>query len=234
MAHFPIVLLILGFVVDLVYLKFRHPGLRAAGLLLLIGGLIGAIAAVLTGVVVKQNAELVLPSLTDFTIHAALGFALLVIVGALAIARVWILVASKSPIILPQVIVGVVAIGLILAVGFYGGRLVYDRGIGVAEGGIYYEIAQEVVELERIRAVTPNAVERGAEAYRRLGCSACHGEQAEGGRGGDLKARKVQEEFYETHGSRNFPPEIVTQEIVDDIGAWLERVRPSSGQDDED
>jgi uncharacterized membrane protein len=168
MAHFPIVLLILGFIVDLVYTKFRHPGVRVAGLSLLIGGLLGAIAAALTGVAVRQNAELVLPSLTDFTIHAVLGFTLLVIVAVLVIARVWMLVASKSPITLPQITVGVVVIGLVLSVGFYGGRLVYDRGIGVAEGGIYYETAQQVVELERIRAVTPNAAERGAEAFQRL------------------------------------------------------------------
>ena len=65
-------------------------------------------------------------------------------------------------------------------------------------------------------------------------CAICHGERAEGGRGGDLKASKVREEFYETHGSRNFPPEIVTREIVDDIGAWLQTVRPNSERDDDD
>ena len=87
------------------------------------------------------------------------------------------------------------------------------------------QTAQGLVNLERFRAEVGDPQERGKEAFTQLGCVNCHGETGQGGRGGRLKGEKVRRELAEKHGGLNFPPQLVPQEVIDEMALWLDSGR---------
>jgi uncharacterized membrane protein len=132
LVHFPIALLIVGFLFDVIGMFFKKEKcLSTTGLYLMILGTIGSIAAFLTGEYftkemtgiageMKENHE-VFAKFTMYTMIIASTF------------RIWIVVLKKSEtfwkwIILVVYLIGAVSVGY---TGFLGGKLVYNVMIGL-------------------------------------------------------------------------------------------------------
>jgi uncharacterized membrane protein len=132
-VHFPVALLATGSVVALVYLlgwrRAALPGLAWAMLLL---GWLGIIPAMLSGLVDRNRAPADFAVVAVMNPHIAASFGLLIVYGLLLYERL------RSPGVLDQprrrwLVVGLLALGLALlaVVGWLGGKLVYDLGVGV-------------------------------------------------------------------------------------------------------
>jgi mono/diheme cytochrome c family protein len=122
------------------------------------------------------------------------------------------------PIIAVLIVVGVVV------QGYLGGRMTYDRGVGIDRGG---ELAQSAAGAARLdvalaRGVAPATAGRAAFSAQGLGCARCHGDQAQGLRGPSLAGGREVEEFRSVHGSGLFPPQIVSDREFAAVDAWLQ------------
>ncbi|MEI8201592.1 MAG: ferritin family protein [Bacteroidota bacterium] len=136
-VHFPVALLITGFVFDLVYLFYKKEHcLSKAGLYLLVLGTLGAFAGYFTGEFftpefkgaageLKENHE-VFAKITMFVMLAA------------SVLRIYLSVKKKEQSPLKWlafflVFAGTVSVGI---TGYLGGKLVYDHLIGFSESTI--------------------------------------------------------------------------------------------------
>ena len=131
-VHFPIALVVVSFLADLLGRIFNKASLRWTGLWSLVAALIfGAITAAtgywdwkrLGGVLGDTNRYV------DF--HFDIG---LVLVGAVIVLTIWRLIYSRrdrQPGVL-YLIVMLLATGLVLFQGWYGGQMVYSQGVGVS------------------------------------------------------------------------------------------------------
>jgi uncharacterized membrane protein len=132
-VHFPVALLATGSIVALVYLlgwrRSALPGLAWATILL---GWLSIFPAMLSGLVDRNRAPADAAILSVMNPHIAASFGLLIIYGLLLYERL------RSPGALDQprrrwLLIGLLALGLALltVVGWLGGKLVYDLGVGV-------------------------------------------------------------------------------------------------------
>jgi uncharacterized membrane protein len=132
-VHFPVALLATGSVIALVYLlgwrRTTLPGLAWAMLLL---GWLGIFPAMLSGLFDRNRAPADLAVVAVMNPHIAASFGLLIVYGLLLYERL------RSPDVLDQprrrwLSIGLLALGLALlaVVGWLGGKLVYDLGVGV-------------------------------------------------------------------------------------------------------
>lgn len=150
---FPALLFPLSFVLDLVGSATRRESLRAAGFWTLLVGVVGAVAAVVSGLLAEEaieHGELVHALMER---HEVMGIALTVFFGALAAWRVWrrgTLGEKQQPTYL--MLAGVGAL-FVLWTALLGGRMVYDHGAG---------IPTEVME----QAITDRESGRGTEPQR--------------------------------------------------------------------
>jgi len=131
-VHFPIALVVVSFLADLLGRLFNKPSLRWTGLWALIAALLfGSITAAtgywdwvrLGGVLGETNRYV------DF--HFDVG---LVLVGAVIVLTIWRIIYSRrdrQPGVL-YLIAMLLATGLVLFQGWYGGEMVYSQGAGVA------------------------------------------------------------------------------------------------------
>jgi uncharacterized membrane protein len=134
-VHFPVALLATGSIVALVYLlgwrRSALPGLAWATILL---GWLSIFPAMLSGLVDRNRAPTDAAILSVMNPHIAASFGLLIIYGLLLYERL------RSPDALDQprrrwLLIGLLALGLALltVVGWLGGKLVYDLGVGVQQ-----------------------------------------------------------------------------------------------------
>jgi uncharacterized membrane protein len=127
-VHFPIALLIASVVLDALGVGFRRASLTQAGFYTLIGGSLGATAAVLTG---PEHAAKDAASLTILHRHelfaALMVFCCLILVG-MRLGNVNGLYGTGAA---GYLALGVVLIVCIVLTGYFGGQMVYDRGVGV-------------------------------------------------------------------------------------------------------
>ena len=131
-VHFPIALLSVSVIFDLIATRWRHKSFQDAGFYTLIAGLLGAVAAVLTGALAEEIAEDKGIPEAVLEIHEALGYAtLFFFIGLLALRLLmrWKLIKEIPALYLAMGFVGIV---ILAAAGYFGGRLVYDFGAGVA------------------------------------------------------------------------------------------------------
>jgi uncharacterized membrane protein len=134
-VHFPIALVVVSFLAELLGRIFNRASLRWTGLWALCGALLfGAITAVtgywdwvrLGGVLGDTNRYV------DF--HFDVG---LVLVGAVVVLTIWRITYSRrdrQPGVL-YLVAMLLATGLVLFQGWYGGEMVYSQGAGVAAAG---------------------------------------------------------------------------------------------------
>ena len=130
-VHFPIALLIVAVMFELLAMRWRTSGLRDASLYTLVAGVVGAGLAIITGKMAEEGMEEsgIPDALLD--IHEGLGYATFwIFLGLFAlrvlIRRGWL---RERPAL--TIGLGLVGIGVLAATGYYGGSLVYDFGAGV-------------------------------------------------------------------------------------------------------
>lgn len=140
-AHFPIALLCVALLFDLVAWAKRAPSFRSAALYCLVAGGVGTGSAVVTGLLTPEAREHEvfgglasvrngLPGIREFfsgrlvTVHEHWGFVLLGLVGVWLAIRV--VTSSRAPGRTGlSIVAGILALVVLLITGYYGGELVY-------------------------------------------------------------------------------------------------------------
>jgi uncharacterized membrane protein len=188
---------------------------------------VGIAAAGLTGLLVRGEAQTTLRGgdLRVGTIHFWLGIGLALLVVAVVAWR-WRRGGARSPSI---ALVGgaVVALVLVVAQGYLGGRMTYQQAVGVYDGGQLSRSASGAAQLRVMLAQgrSPVAAGRVAFSSEGLGCARCHGDLAQGQRGPRLAGGVDLENFRGVHGHGLFPPGIVSDAQFRAIDAYLRTLR---------
>ena len=166
------------------------------------------------------------------TAHFWLGIAVAVLAAAAAID--WYVSRRRDGVRHRPAIVPALAVLIVVGVavqGYLGGRMTYDRGVGVASGG---ELAQTGFGARRLDAALARGespVQAGRQAFSAdgLGCAQCHGDHAQGMRGPALAGGRDLDEFRHVHGKLLFPPKMVSDRDFQAVNAWLRTLRPVRG-----
>ena len=130
--HFPIALLFVSVGLDLFALLKKRPNLHRSAWLLLMLGMIGAIAATVTGLIAHLPYEEESTLLAAIEPHQYTAFAATAVFGALSAWR-WRSLGRGSDVggsatYLAVALLGLVVLGI---TGFLGGNLITEWGIGV-------------------------------------------------------------------------------------------------------
>jgi uncharacterized membrane protein len=130
-VHFPMALLIASVVFDLLALRWLTKSFREASLYTLIGGLLGAVLAIVTGslaedLVVKGGAPKAV-----IERHETLAYASSALFAALLAMKILIRSGRLRELPALSLAVGLVGLGLLSVAGYVGGSLVYEFGAGV-------------------------------------------------------------------------------------------------------
>jgi uncharacterized membrane protein len=191
----------------------------------------GVLAAGATGLLVWGEAQTTLrgQAFRVGSAHFWLGIALAVLVVACAAWR-WSVQSGGHPThSYPMVLGGLLALVLVIAQGYLGGRMTYDEGVGVFAGGQLAQSAAGAKRLDVALSKGSSAVDAGKDAFAAsgLGCARCHGDLARGGRGPGLAGGIDLTRFRHVHGDGLFPARIVSDDDVGAIDAWLRTLAPS-------
>ena len=129
-VHFPIALLIASVVLDALGVAFRRASLTQAGFYTLIGGSLGSTAGVISGPeeAVKDAASLTI--LHRHELFAALVVLCCLVMVGMRLGNVEGLYGSGA---IGYLALGVLMIASLVLTGYFGGQLVYDRGVGVTQ-----------------------------------------------------------------------------------------------------
>ncbi len=147
-VHFPIALFITGLVMDVIGHLFQKETAKKIGLVLVVLGAVGALAAMVTGNFAEEQVEDRLSRAGEHVLdrHEDLGkltaYLLLIVAAIRALIATgwlnrWRFVASAALAI--YLIAGVIGLGTLTVTGYYGGELVYRYGAGV-------QLSQPIVE----------------------------------------------------------------------------------------
>ncbi len=129
--HFPIVMLILAGVCYLLHLFLKKYNLDKFAFFLHVGGLLGCVAALLTGDYAESNIVQTPEIHEIIEEHEFLGQ---MTTYAFAILGVWAFLRQRSNIALEKIVFVLVfwaGLGLMAIGAHHGGELVYDHGAGV-------------------------------------------------------------------------------------------------------
>lgn len=131
-VHFPIALLLTSVAFSWANLIWPGKGLAQAAWYTLLLGLAGALFSVISGLLAARGVPADSPAMATLVVHRLLGIAVLVIFGIQAICA-WRSkgVYSRNKRILHTAI-QLLGVALIVAVGIFGGELVYTFGLGAA------------------------------------------------------------------------------------------------------
>jgi uncharacterized membrane protein len=195
------------------------------------GALVGTALAGVTGLLVWGQAQTELrgQAFRIGTAHFWIGIAIALLVVLSAVARIRVLRRDglrAHPVLLAG---GVLAVVLVAAQGYLGGRMTYQHGVGVYEAGQYAQTAIGAKKLEVAIATHAPIVAAGREAFSAdgLGCARCHGDQAQGRRGPRLAGGKSLADFRHVHAAGLFPPSVVTGRDFAAIDAYLKSLAPA-------
>jgi uncharacterized membrane protein len=195
--------------------------------------LAGIAAAGVTGLLVWGQAQTTLRG-QHFRIgnaHFWLGIA----VAALAVlaAGDWYRARRRDgpahrPKVVPALAV-LIVVGVVVQ-GYLGGRMTYDNGVGVHDGGQLAQTATGVAQLEVALSKGANQVAAGQMAFsaQGLGCARCHGDLAQGLRAPSLAGGREVADFRRVHGHGLFPARVVGDRDFAAIDAWLRTLAASS------
>ena len=134
LVHFPIAIVTIGLIYDLVT-AFRHRSLPPLkGLWLWIVAALGAWLSVATGPEDDARGN------TDFLeIHSTLANVTAWVVTLIVLSRLFMIYKGRRELVKFPLIVylvfSIAACGLVLGTGYYGGKMVYSDGIGVKLNG---------------------------------------------------------------------------------------------------
>jgi mono/diheme cytochrome c family protein len=190
----------------------------------------GVAAAGATGLLVWGQAQTELrgQSFRSGTAHFWIGIGLAVLVAIPAEAHAvahWR--GARRPAARVFGAVAALAVVAVVVQGYLGGRMTYEHGVGIQDGG---QFAQTAVGVRRLQA----SLDRGASeadagrvafSAQGLGCARCHGDRAEGRRGPRLAGGIEIPDFRRVHDHGLFPRRVVTDRDVAAIDAWLRTLR---------
>lgn len=153
LAHFPIALLCLAFLFDLIGMLWKSQSFRSAGLYCLVAGAVGSALAVISGRITPEAREREggegirtiqsqLPAIQRFfsgrrvEIHEHWGYVLLAVVALWLVVRIAVhLNRLRRPGL--AMIAGALTLIVLLVTGYYGGELIYrERGRGRDAGSV--------------------------------------------------------------------------------------------------
>ena len=132
LVHFPIGLLSVGLLCDILGSVFSKNSLRSSGWWCQVFGIAAIIAAALTGVLAESTVGHSDASHEIMEMHKTLG---LVAMGIFGLLFLWrsarrTLLPQALPLLIVYFIVGASAVGLMFFGAHLGGRLVYEFGVG--------------------------------------------------------------------------------------------------------
>ena len=132
-VHFPIALLIIGFLTDLTGLFIKREFLNQTGFYLLILGALGTVAALLSG---EQAGEGIVEAgalKQAIEMHEEAAELAVWLVGIAAVVRILLVILKKYTGVLKIAALALfmVSVGAIARTGYYGGKLVYEHAAGV-------------------------------------------------------------------------------------------------------
>ena len=210
-----------------------HQTLRHVEPWLLGGALAGVALAGITGLLVwGQSKTMLRGSHYDIGgIHFWLGIVLAVLLVIAAAVRLNTLRRGR-PTHAPELLaIGVVALVAVFVQGYLGGRMTYDKGVGVYAGGEFAQTGAAAKRLDVALATGTKPAVAGGEAFAQqgLGCASCHGDKAEGLRGPSLAGGRGLDDFRRVHGEGLFPATMVSDRDFAAIDAWL-RSLPGRGE----
>jgi uncharacterized membrane protein len=151
LVHFPIALLAFSLVLDLLARFFQKESLRTAAFACLIGALVSGGATAAAGYFDYARAALG-ETARYVQFHMYVGWVLVASVIALTFWR-WRIFSRNSTTTAPYLVAALLAVGLVLFQGWYGGEMVYSQGAGVAAAGKGTEPATN--GQQRLDKVTP-------------------------------------------------------------------------------
>jgi mono/diheme cytochrome c family protein len=190
---------------------------------------VGIVASGLTGLLVwgESKTELRGSHYGIGGIHFWLGIAIAAVMLGLAVAQ-WRRRAA-APVVLGVAGLAFVAV---LAQGYLGGRMTYERGVGVESLGEATQTARGASALHVALAsgTAPERAGRMAFSDAGLGCASCHGDQAQGGRGPRLAGGRDLDEFRRVHAHGLFPPAVITDRDFTAIDAYLRTLGAPEGR----
>jgi uncharacterized membrane protein len=137
-VHFPIALLVVGLLVDVAGLALRRDWLKKAGLLLLILGTLGAVAAARTGEGDEEAVEET-PAVEEvLETHEDSGKLTMWFFLGVTVLRAGLTWWRKFPAAVHWIFTAIWVAGLVLLIrtAHYGGELVYHHGTGVSAAGV--------------------------------------------------------------------------------------------------
>jgi uncharacterized membrane protein len=131
-VHFPVALILIGFLADVVYLFFKKEKcLSKTGFYLMILGTLGAAAAFTTGhLFTSEPAEGEIVKV--YSQHETGALITLIIMSIGSIVRIYYVVKKKEETPLKWIVFGLYLLGTIAVsfTGFMGGSMVYDYMMG--------------------------------------------------------------------------------------------------------
>lgn len=164
-VHFPISLLFAAALVDVIGLFSRaQRGLRTGAVVLYVAGAAGALASYITGNRAAESVDVPTEAIATLNTHQDLALYTLLFFAAYAIGRVALFVIKPDLTLAlygPIVLLGIGGQLLVWQTGEYGGRLVFEHGIGVAP---VEELSRELrihQRREQAAAASPTPLEGG-------------------------------------------------------------------------
>ncbi len=150
-AHFPIVLLLIGVVCDAIGILNDRDFFIRAGFLLFSLGALSALPVALTGDSAAEVAQYIDDIAADLDDHDTLGTVTAFFAVALALIRTHFVLKKKFVGIIRYVylVFGLVTAGLVCAAGYTGGHLVYHYGAGTRSVTSQIEVEERVPRIDR-------------------------------------------------------------------------------------
>lgn len=196
-------------------------------------GAVGAVVAVLSGLLVLGGAQKTLRGSTGKLVWIHLGLGVAVAVTLVLLGLLWWLAGrnGSAPGFGARAALAGTALLLTVSVGFVGGKMVYAQGVGVDAGGQFAQTARGASLLAGGLATNADPLPLGKQAFQTgLGCGSCHGMQAQGARGPALAGGVPLEAFRSAHGNGLFPSSVVTDPMFQVVDDWLKTLsdRPAA------
>src|SRR5690625_1739789 len=134
-VHFPIALLAVAMLIDLIRLARRkHTGLNQAVQILYGLGTLGLVVAFITGRQATETVEVAGQAFSVLASHENWALATMIffiVFFGLRFAAYWYQLDMRVPVSFASVVLGLIGLGLVTITGDRGGELVFGHGVGV-------------------------------------------------------------------------------------------------------
>jgi uncharacterized membrane protein len=190
----------------------------------LAAGAVGAIVAVLSGLLVLGSAQQTLRGATAKLVWIHLGLGVVLALSLLLLGWLWWRAGTTgaTPAFGARAGIAATALLLTVAVGYVGGKMVYGQGVGVDAGGQFAQTARGASLLAAGLATNADRVALGKQAYQTgLGCGSCHGMEAQGGSAPALAGGVELDGFRGAHGKGLFPASVISDRMFQVVDDWL-------------